>query len=533
METSWSLEMMEETEVSMLKEHFAMSNSVSTSVKDSMRRQAEGKINVKGKEDRATVEQALDPRTRMVLYKMLNRGVFKELNGCISTGKEANVYHATTATGEELAVKVFKTSILVFKDRERYVQGDFRFRHGYSKHNPRKMVKTWAEKEMRNLNRINSAGIRSPTPLLLRLHVLVMSFIGKEGWNAPRLKDAVVTESKMRECYFEIVLIMRKLYQVCKLVHGDLSEYNILYHEGHLWIIDVSQSVELDHPRALDFLREDCLHVSDFFRKNGVGVMSTRELFDFVVDPSLAEDQIDDYLEKIQEKINNRSGEQTAEEKVAEAVFIQSFIPKSLDQVEDYERDQERMKSGKDTEGIYYQTITGLKEDLSGVRLSSDHTEDAKDLATNGAFSDDEDDDDDDEDLNEDFDATHGKADDAKDLATSRIQNGVEGVDGATNDVSRPSEDQTPGAKDLATGEGLNGDEDDDGASENSEDEDSSDDEGEADGAPRDPKKEAARLARKEHKKKVKAEKRESRKTKLPKALKKKKKKLAKSKCTR
>lgn len=57
METSWSLEMMEETEVSMLKEHFAMSNSVSTSVKDSMRRQAEGKINVKGKEDRATVEQ--------------------------------------------------------------------------------------------------------------------------------------------------------------------------------------------------------------------------------------------------------------------------------------------------------------------------------------------------------------------------------------------------------------------------------------------------------------------------------------------
>lgn len=39
------------------------------------------------------------------------------------------------------------------RDRERYVQGDFRFRHGYSKHNPRKMVKTWAEKEMRNLNR--------------------------------------------------------------------------------------------------------------------------------------------------------------------------------------------------------------------------------------------------------------------------------------------------------------------------------------------------------------------------------------------
>ena len=41
----------------------------------------------------------------------------------------------------------------ICRDRERYVQGDFRFRHGYSKHNPRKMVKTWAEKEMRNLAR--------------------------------------------------------------------------------------------------------------------------------------------------------------------------------------------------------------------------------------------------------------------------------------------------------------------------------------------------------------------------------------------
>ena len=89
----------------------------------------------------------------------------------------------------------------------------------------------------------------------------------------------------------QMIMSMRTLYQKCKLVHGDLSEYNILYYEasfcfslilntiirhiylllvqliycvmqGHLYIIDVSQSVDLDHPHALDFLREDCIHVS-------------------------------------------------------------------------------------------------------------------------------------------------------------------------------------------------------------------------------------------------------------------------------
>jgi RIO kinase 1 len=50
---------------------------------------------------------------------MLNRGVFSEIHGCISTGKEANVYHATTAAGLDVAIKVYKTSILVFKDRDR------------------------------------------------------------------------------------------------------------------------------------------------------------------------------------------------------------------------------------------------------------------------------------------------------------------------------------------------------------------------------------------------------------------------------
>lgn len=64
----------------------------------------------------------------------------------------------------------------------------FRFRHGYCRHNPRKMVRLWAEKEMRNLTRMYSAGLPVPKPILLRSHVLMMSFIGKDGWPAPKLK---------------------------------------------------------------------------------------------------------------------------------------------------------------------------------------------------------------------------------------------------------------------------------------------------------------------------------------------------------
>ena len=93
----------------------------------------------------------------------------------------------------EFAVKIFKTSILVFKDRERYVSGEFRFRKGHCKGNPRKKVKLWAEKEVRNLKRIWMSGkIRCPWPYYLKNNVIVMEFIGENGEAAPRLKDAVV-----------------------------------------------------------------------------------------------------------------------------------------------------------------------------------------------------------------------------------------------------------------------------------------------------------------------------------------------------
>ncbi|CAN0221638.1 unnamed protein product, partial [Ectocarpus fasciculatus] len=149
--------------------------------------------------------------------------------------------HETCFQGKEYAIKVYKTSILVFKDRDKYVSGEYRYRHGYCRSNPRKMVKVWAEKEMRNLKRLVAAGIPSPAPVLIKNNVLVMDFLGKAGWPAPRLRDVQLGPKKMKDAYIQCVIGMRNMYQKCRLVHGDLSEYNLLYMEGRLIFIDVSQ----------------------------------------------------------------------------------------------------------------------------------------------------------------------------------------------------------------------------------------------------------------------------------------------------
>jgi RIO kinase 1 len=325
-------------------------------------RQAENeRVRSKDKQDRATVEQVMDPRTRMILFKILNRGLIAEINGCISTGKEANVYHACNKVGEDFAIKIYKTSILTFKDRDKYVSGEYRFRHGYCRHNPRKMVRTWAEKEMRNLVRMQNAQLPVPTPVLLKSHVLLMTFIGCEGFAAPKLKDVDITSSKARELYRDCVIIMWRMYNKCRLVHADLSEFNMLYHDGKLVIIDVSQSVEHDHPHALEFLRKDCTNVSDYFRKKQVSTMTVKELFEFITDPTINDDNMDACLERISERISDRDMDAlTAQEQVEEEVFKRAFIPKTLADVYDVERDV--FEKGADQK--IYQNIIGLDANM-------------------------------------------------------------------------------------------------------------------------------------------------------------------------
>lgn len=87
------------------------------------------------------------------------------------------------------------------------------------------------------------------------------------------------------------MMIVRRMYQRCKLVHADLSEYNLLYYKEEVWVIDVSQAVEHDHPMALDFLRRDCSIVQDFFQKKLERVLTTQDTFSFVTDLTITWDE--------------------------------------------------------------------------------------------------------------------------------------------------------------------------------------------------------------------------------------------------
>lgn len=354
------------------------------------------KTHGKDKSDRATSEQVLDPRTRMILLQMINRGVVSEVNGCLSTGKEANVYGAlsmpdsASSDSEPVpvhrAIKVYKTSILVFKDRDRYVTGEHRFRGGYNKGNNRAMVKVWAEKEFRNLKRLYMAGIPCPEPVYLRLHVLVMGFLGdKKGWAAPRLRDAELqgddVDEQWRVLYLQLIGLMKRMYQTCKLVHADLSEYNVLYHLKKLYIIDVSQSVEHDHPRSLEFLRMDIKNVSDFFRRKNVDVLSEQSIFGYITthDAAISEPALSETLEKLyQERPAEKEGEEAiAEQEVENEVFRKQYIPQTLDQVYDFERDAQKVGRGQ-ADDLVYRNLLADK-----VPLSSGNEADGED--TGGA----------------------------------------------------------------------------------------------------------------------------------------------------
>jgi len=188
----------------------------------------------------------------------------------------------------EIAVKVFFTTLDQFSNRAKYVVGDPRYRStNFSKQTKRQMIKTWAEKEYRNLIRVHRAGLPVPRPLHQAEHCLLMTFIGKDGWPAPQLHEmsrAQLSTSVWSRLYLQTVGIIRDLYQAARLVHADLSEYNILFHDRRCFVIDFGQAVDTGHADSDSFLEKDVENILAFFDRRGVQVHMSSTIVHFVKD---------------------------------------------------------------------------------------------------------------------------------------------------------------------------------------------------------------------------------------------------------
>ncbi|XGW14423.1 hypothetical protein V3C99_000605 [Haemonchus contortus] len=244
---------------------------------------------LKDKEEKATIETSMDAVTRLHLFKWINQGIFDSVEGIIATGKESAVLNAiNNESGERFAIKVFKTSLTEFKNRSEYVKDDFRFK------NPRGVLKIWAEREFMNLSRMVKCGLPCPVPVKLKRHLLLMSLIGENGAAAPRLKNIdweFSTIEERKDIFSQVIDIMNRMYRDCRLVHGDLSEFNLLLSEGKVYVIDVSQSMDLSHPRNLHFLIRDIENVLAFFQRLDIPELPTPvALFNMITDLSMSEE---------------------------------------------------------------------------------------------------------------------------------------------------------------------------------------------------------------------------------------------------
>jgi RIO kinase 1 len=217
-----------------------------------------------------------DDATYAALYKLVQDGHIVAFGGPISTGKEANVYTALGPDETEVAVKVYRINASDFTDMRGYLDGDPRFRGIGS--DKKKVVLAWVRKEFANLERAKQAGVRVPDPTAVQRNVLVMEYLGTEAGRAKRLSEVDIENP---ETAFEVVReYMRRLHDA-GLVHGDLSEYNVVFHEGQLVVLDLGQAVTVHHPNAREFLERDCENVAAFFGRQGLDVTAA-DLLGFV-----------------------------------------------------------------------------------------------------------------------------------------------------------------------------------------------------------------------------------------------------------
>jgi len=212
------------------------------------------------------MDEVFDYDTLRSLYQLISKEIIYTVNYPLSTGKEAKLFKGTSPDGSPLVVKVHRISTATVKSFRPYLDGDPRFVHYKKDH--RSMIFTWTQKEYKNLQRLEDAGVFVPSPVRYLKNILVMGYMGSEETAAPMLKD---TQLEDPETFFSAVLEgLSIMVNRANMVHGDLSEYNILVTDDGPCFIDVAQSVLLSHPAADMYLKRDVHNLCRYFKRLGV-----------------------------------------------------------------------------------------------------------------------------------------------------------------------------------------------------------------------------------------------------------------------
>ncbi|RLB49033.1 MAG: hypothetical protein DRJ42_21905 [Deltaproteobacteria bacterium] len=210
-----------------------------------------------------------------VLLSLTDQGVIDQVLRPLKSGKEAQVY-LVSADGEPCVAKVYKDAQhRSFKQRAQYMEGrrvrntrDQRAMDRRTGHGKAQEEDAWKSAEVHVIQRLHAQGVRVPTPYNFIDGVLIMELVrGDDGDAAPRLGELSL-DKETAHSYFQKLLgdVVKML--CAGIVHGDLSEYNVLVDAGGPVVIDFPQSVDAAQNRnAKKLLIRDVDNLSAFLSR--------------------------------------------------------------------------------------------------------------------------------------------------------------------------------------------------------------------------------------------------------------------------
>jgi len=218
----------------------------------------------KDSDQRKVMEEVFDRATLIAIEELIARKDLDDLNGIVSAGKEARVYYGVDRAGGPVAVKIYLVSSSDFRKRLGYIAGDRRF--GRLPSGSRDTIYLWTRKEFKNLQLASGAGVRVPSPIAFHKNVIIMEYIGVPPTPAPTFAETEVSEEDYDWTFKTIIALKSK----AKLIHADLSEFNVFKAGDENVLFDMGSAVLVSHPQAEEYLRRDVANMVRFFRKRGI-----------------------------------------------------------------------------------------------------------------------------------------------------------------------------------------------------------------------------------------------------------------------